>query len=538
MNVVIYARFSCKRQTEQSIEGQLKICYDYAAAHKYNVVGEYIDRAQSGTSDNRTDFQRMIADSEKRTFEGVLVYQLDRFARNRYDSAIYKAKLKKNGVRVFSAKENITEDASGILVEGLLESMAEYYSVELAQKINRGLALNAEKCLSNGSNPGLGYKVNKKDRTFYIDEAEAEIVREIYERYARGEPKTEIIRDLNRRQIKTSIGNPFSLTSLTRLLSNKRYIGYYLYSGKETPGGMPRIIEDDLYYRVQEILERNRHAQAKTTGDDAYILTTKLFCGHCKEMMIGVSGTGKSGMMYYYYACKGARKKNCNKKSINKQFIENLVIDECLKLLTDERMQYIAKKVSDECSRNPDNMSIKYLKSSIKEIDDAIENMWISIEKGGDAISLTERINRRQEEKERLEAQLAEEQNKRVILTEAQVLAFLNYVCELPGNDMMKRRAIINIFVHSIYLYDDHLTLIINGSNKPVTVDDIPFDDIEAAFNGEKAAMEQCSNTSDIVPPKANNPKLLPIGDCFGFFVYISKYVLYRNLLKMLILFT
>ena len=190
MNVVIYARFSCHRQTEQSIEGQLKVCYEYAKAHDYTVIGEYIDRAQSGTTDNRTDFRRMIADSEKRTFEGVLVYQLDRFARNRYDSAIYKAKLKKNGVRVFSAKENITEDASGILVEGLLESMAEYYSVELAQKINRGLALNAEKCLSNGSNPGLGYKVNKKDRTFYIDEAEAEIVREIYERYARGEPKT------------------------------------------------------------------------------------------------------------------------------------------------------------------------------------------------------------------------------------------------------------------------------------------------------------------------------------------------------------
>lgn len=284
---------------------------------------------------------------------------------------------------------------------------------------------------------------------------------------------------------------------------------------------MPRIIEDDLFYRVQENLERNRHTQAKKKGDDAYILTTKLFCGHCKEMMVGVCGTGKSGAVYYYYICKDARKKKCDKKSVNKQFIEDLVINECLKLLTEERMQYIAKKVSEECSKNPDNLSIKHLKSSIKEIDEAIENMWISIEKGGDAISLTERINRRQEEKARLEEQLAVELNKRVILTEAQVLAFLNYVCELPGNDMMKRRAIINIFVHSIYLYDGHLTLIINGSNKPVTVDDIPFDDIEAAFNAEKAAMEQCSHSSDIVPPKANNPKLLPIGDCFGFFVYI-----------------
>ena len=123
MNVVIYARFSSHSQTEQSIEGQLKVCYEYAESHNYTIVGEYIDRAQSGKFDNRADFQRMIADSDKHTFEGVLVYQLDRFARNRYDSAIYKAKLKKNGVRVMSAKENISDDASGILIEGVLDSL-------------------------------------------------------------------------------------------------------------------------------------------------------------------------------------------------------------------------------------------------------------------------------------------------------------------------------------------------------------------------------------------------------------------------------
>ena len=186
MNVVIYARFSSHSQTEQSIEGQLRVCYEYARAHDYTVVGEYIDRAQSGTTDNRQDFQRMMQDSEKKMFQYVLVYQLDRFARNRYDSAIHKAKLKKNGVRVLSAKENNTADASGILIEGVLESMAEYYSVELAQKINRGMQINAEKCLSTGSNPGLGYKVNK-DRKFYIDKKEAAIVREIFERYTSGE---------------------------------------------------------------------------------------------------------------------------------------------------------------------------------------------------------------------------------------------------------------------------------------------------------------------------------------------------------------
>ena len=161
MNVVIYARYSSHSQTEQSIEGQLHTCYEYAKNNGYFVVGEYIDRAQSGTTDGRAEFQRMIADSDKHTFEGVLVYQLDRFARNRYDSAINKAKLKKNGVRVISARENISDDASGILVEGVLESMAEYYSAELSQKIRRGMDINAEKCLSNGSNPGLGYYVDE-----------------------------------------------------------------------------------------------------------------------------------------------------------------------------------------------------------------------------------------------------------------------------------------------------------------------------------------------------------------------------------------
>ena len=185
MNIVIYARYSSHSQSEQSIEGQLQTCYDYARANGHIIVAEYIDRAQSGVNDSRTEFQRMIADSDKHTFEAVLVYQLDRFARNRYDSAINKAKLKKNGVRVISARENITDDASGILVEGVLESMAEYFSAELSQKIRRGMNINAQKCLSNGSNPGLGFSVDA-ERRFHIDLAGAEIVKEIFEQYVAG----------------------------------------------------------------------------------------------------------------------------------------------------------------------------------------------------------------------------------------------------------------------------------------------------------------------------------------------------------------
>lgn len=191
----------------------------------------------------------MIADSDRHTFEAVLVYQLDRFARNRYDSAINKARLKKNGVRVISARENISDDASGILVEGVLESMAEYYSAELSQKIRRGMNINAEKCLSNGSNPGLGYRVDE-ERRFQIDPETAPIVREIFEMYASGKMVTEIIKHLNAKQVKTSRGKEFNKNSLHRLLRNKRYIDCYVYKGIETPGGMPRIIEDESFERV------------------------------------------------------------------------------------------------------------------------------------------------------------------------------------------------------------------------------------------------------------------------------------------------
>ena len=500
MNVVIYARFSSHSQTEQSIEGQLKVCYEFAEANNYTVIGEYIDRAQSGKYDNRTEFQRMISDSEKHTFEGVLVYQLDRFARNRYDSAVYKSKLKKHGVRVISAKENITTDASGILVEGVLESMAEYYSVELSQKIHRGMDLNAEKCLSNGSNPGLGFKV-RPDRSFYIDEDEAAVVREIYERYAAGESKKEIIDDLRRRNIKTSLGKDFSHSSLGTLLQNKRYIGIYLYKGKETPGGMPRILDDDLFYRVQDRLQKNKHAPARTQGEGEYLLTTKLFCGHCQDMMVGHGGTGKSGKHYRYYSCRRAKKQLCDKQIVSKQFIEDRVVEECLKLLTEDNIKFIAKQIADECNKSTDNQTIKQLKKAIHDADIAIENLWKGIEQGQSVQMLTKRMNKRQVEKEELEIQLAIELNKRITLSEGQILAFLDYVCEMPIEDINKKRALINIFVHSVYLYDDHFTLIVNASNKPLSIDHIPLEEIHTSLES-LPPKEQCSTIENVAPPR------------------------------------
>lgn len=186
MNAVIYARFSSHTQREESIEGQVRECKNFAEKNNIKIINIYADRAVSGKTDNRPQFLQMINDSSKLKFDAVLVYQLDRFARNRYDSAMYKSKLKKYGVRVISAKENITTEAAGIILESVLEGMAEYYSVELAQKVNRGMHENALKCKYNGGVIPLGYKVNPKEQKLEIDNISAQIVKKIFDMYSHG----------------------------------------------------------------------------------------------------------------------------------------------------------------------------------------------------------------------------------------------------------------------------------------------------------------------------------------------------------------
>lgn len=255
------------------------MCYEYAKRNDYNVIAEYIDRAISGTTDNRLQFQKMIEDSNKKAFQGVLVYQFDRFSRNRYDSATYKNKLKKNGVRVFSARENISEDASGILMESMLEGMAEYYSVELSQKVKRGMAINGEKCLYNGGNIEIGLKVDK-DKHYQIDEETAPIVRKIFDMYSSGSTIAEIMKYLE------SIGIKYTKGRIRNVLENKKYIGIYTYKGKETTNVIPQIIDNELFEEVQKKLAKNKKSRSRLKTKTEYILTTKLFCGHCKDLMV------------------------------------------------------------------------------------------------------------------------------------------------------------------------------------------------------------------------------------------------------------
>lgn len=489
-NVVIYARFSSTKQKETSIEAQLKECHAFCKSNNYNVIGEYIDRALTARTDNRVNFLKMIEDSSKKKFEYIIVYQLDRFARNRYDSAIYKAKLKKNGVKVLSAKENITDDASGILVESMLEGMAEYYSVELGQKVKRNSTLNAEQGYFNGGYHPLGYKVVEvkletyKKKKLEIDPITAPIVKEIYEMRANYTKIEDIVDYLNSKGYKTVQGKEFKKTSLDRILRNKRYIGIEKYGEKEFPNVLPRIIEDELFYKVQEVVDKFRYAPATTKAKEEYILTTKLFCGHCKEMMTGTCGTSATGNIYYYYICNGVKKKICKRKNVQKQYIEDIVINKCKELLDNKTIRMIAKKVYKICQEeNSQSCLIKALEKEIKTIHKNIENLIIALENGQNVDLISDRLTQKRNELNIAEEKLEEEKSKLVNLTEEQIIYFLTQLKSKNNSNSIKyRKMLVNIFINRIYLYDDKLEIIFNVGEKKVTVDTKLADEIHTNF--------------------------------------------------------
>ena len=380
------------------------------------------------------------------------------------------APLKKNGVRVISAKENITDDASGIIVEGVLESMAEYYSAELSQKIRRGMDINAQKCLSNGSLPGLGFKVDA-DRKFYIDPEAAAVVREIYERYASGETVAEINRDLNARQIKTAHGKEFNKNSLHRILRNKRYIGVYLYKDMEIPGGMPRIIEDELFERVQHILNKNKQAPGRTRGKEEYLLTTKLFCGYCGKFMIGESGKSRNGTVHRYYKCTTIKnlKGDCKKKSVKKDWIEDLIIRRTIAMLNnDEVIDDIVKKLL--ALQEKDSSELPYYERELADTENSIDNLLNAIQQGILTKSTKERSEELESRKERLEILIAEEKMIKPKLSEEFIRFYLMKFRSLDMAKLAHRKILIETFVNSVYIFDDKLVITYNADEKTETV--------------------------------------------------------------------
>lgn len=499
MTGVIYARYSSDSQREESIDGQLRECRAFAEKNDIQIVDTYIDRALSAKTDNRPEFQRMVKDSAGRAFEVVLVWKLDRFARNRYDSAHYKSVLRRNGVKVVSATETISEGAEGILLESLLEGMAEYYSAELSEKVMRGQTENALKCKYNGGTLPVGYTVDTN--LFYqIDPVTAPVVLDAFKHYAEGATMREITDEMNLRGVRTFRGGKISINSVTRMLHNRKYIGEFQYRDIVRPNGIPAIVPKDLFERVQERMAANKKAPAKHKAEDEYLLTTKLFCGKCKSFMVGESGKNHNNLSYRYYKCASVKNhKGCDKKSVRKDWTENAVLGMIRQIiLDDELIDQIADTVMELQDR--ENTALPLLRRQYAETQRGIDNLLNAMQQGIITSSTKERMEDLEQQKNELSVQIMKEEMAHPALTKDQVVFWLQRFRKLDTRKLEHRRRLIDTFVNALYLYDDRMVFVFNykGGAKTVT-----FAEIEASGIG--------SDLNALVAPQLRNPNIVPL---------------------------
>ncbi len=502
MNIVVYARYSSHGQNEQSIEGQINECKEYAKRNNYNVIGEYIDRAKTGTKDDREQFLKMIEDSKQKKFSGVLVYQLDRFARNKYDSAIYKKQLKERGVRVLSAKENITDDPAGMMLETLLEGMAEYYSMELSQKVKRGIKINNEHNYFSGGTVTYGYTTKEVDSPFkdvhgkpikkrliIVDDINAQHVVQIFSDIYNGMKGHEVINKLKSLGIKNVRGNYFDKSSLYNLLRNKKYITISTSDGQESTGVYPRIIEDNLFYEVQKILEKNKRNFNKRAKDE-YLLATKIFCGYCKNIMTGASGTSKTGKAHHYYLCKGTKDKICSRKRIRKQFIEDLVISKTKEFLTKDNINHIATMIITLVETGQDNIRLKQLKKSINNIDRKKTNLISAIAECDDSNirkSLYKELSNLEEQRNIIESDITCEETIVNTLSKTNIKHFLNQLRDGDENDIKHRKSLIATFINAVYVYKNKAIIFFNNRKEPVEITLYKVEKVESVLMRESS---------------------------------------------------
>lgn len=501
-NAVIYARYSSDKQTEQSIEGQLRYCNQYAQMHGYSIIGNYIDRAISGTSDNRPQFQQMIADSAKKQFQFIIVWKLDRFARNRYDSAIYKNKLKKNGVKVISATEGIGEGNESIILEAVLEAMAETYSKQLSENVRRGMKESALKGNSTGGTVPLGYKIENGKLT--IEEKEAEIVKYVFEEYAAGTKKSKIIEDLNNKGYRTRQGKKYSINSFTStFFHNKKYIGLYHYNDIEVEGACPAIVDEETFIKCQKRAEQNKRQRGHNKAKIEYLLSGKLFCGHCGAKMTGDCGTSKNKTKHYYYACTERRKNGtCDKMREDKGFIEWYVVEQTVNyVLTPVHIDYIAQRIVGEYEK-------EFSQSGIKELEEKLQRLNREYDRLADSLinaksqRMIDTINSKAAE---LELQIADVEEQLASLkivaaariSEDEIKEWLRRFCRGDLMDEQFRRQIIDVFINSIYLYDDKVVIYYNVKDcKQVSYIEM-LDETKDIFEGL-----QCSDFNCDSPPE------------------------------------
>lgn len=481
---VAYCRFSSDNQRQESIDAQLRAIRKFCKESNIYLKKIFIDEAQSGTTDKRNDFQKLISESKEGGWDYVIVHKLDRFARNRYDSAVYRRKLKEHGIKVLSVLEKLDDSPEAIILESMLEGMNEYYSANLAREVNKGMTENALKCTHNGGKPPLGYDVGP-DKKYVINQHEAECVRKIFDMYCAGYGFNTIASILNNEGYKTKFNKKFSKNSIHDIIINEKYRGVYVWGkrlSKKTgnrvykddsqiirvEGGLPRIVSDDVWYLAQSI--KKTRLKPRMVVKRVYLLTGKLTCSECGYAYTGsmnTKGNGDKRIKYRTYVC-GNHKKGlgCKNKSIDADKLEEAVLSSIKEVfLSDDNIDVMAKQIQeklDEQLGTDNSVAIDDLTRQITRMKDKMNKLLdLYLDGNINQDILNAKSNGLDSDIKILEAELEKEKSKKnIVLDQNKIKKFLHHLRDTYlKNDEETKKQMVNFFIYNITIYPNSVKI-------------------------------------------------------------------------------
>jgi DNA invertase Pin-like site-specific DNA recombinase len=493
---VIYARYSSSGQREESIVGQLRDCHAYADRKGFKIVKEYTDEAMTGTNDRRPAFQKMIRDADRGIFQVVIVWKFDRFARDRADSAMYKKKLRSKGVRVLSAMEDVGEGAASSVTESIFEGIAEWYSRNLSENVRRGNMDSALEHKTLGTHV-YGYRTGSDGR-YEIDPVESQVVKRIFSEYCSGMSIAEICDRLNQEGIKNAIGHPWGKSSMKIMLGSEKYIGVYKFKDLRFEDGMPAIISQDVFAAAQAVKEK--HKKAANLKSDTYLLSGKLFCGHCGCPMTGEYAIGEHGQRYEYYVCIGKKRGSCKKKRVVKSWIEDAVIDFLFSELQDHDFvdQMVDGFMSWQEKKAQDDSDLQVIRSRQKQNQRELERIKAAILKAPASDTLIEMLQDNEKTRDQLAVAEKKEQLRiRPKIERADLYRWFAGIASGSHDSPKFKERMVDVFLDRVFLYDDGTAVVSfnlgTGRSEEVTIEIVQ----EAISSGSISGRSGLPESSD-----------------------------------------